>query len=132
MKKSVDETQSVLTIAQNELTIYTSAAQKERIRLDQLQTSITSTKEQLKDKGARLEELRKLVPSKDKELLNTQRESQQVIFWALKSSLPPPHPTFFAPELSTLLTLKPNFRLFVARSPDMFKNITKKEGSLNG
>ena len=78
LKKTVDESQSVLTIAQNELTIYTSAAQKEKIRLEQLKNSISSTKDQLKDKGARLEELKTEVPAKEKELLTSQREAQKV------------------------------------------------------
>ena len=78
LKKTVDESQSVLTIAQNELTIYTSAAQKEKIRLEQLKNSISSTKDQLKDKGARLEELKTEVPAKEKEFLTSQREAQKV------------------------------------------------------
>jgi hypothetical protein len=44
LKKTVDEAQSVLTIASNELNIYTGAEQKERIRLDQLQNSIQTTR----------------------------------------------------------------------------------------
>ena len=44
LKKSVDETQSVLTIASNELNIYIGAEQKERIRLEQLQASIQNTR----------------------------------------------------------------------------------------
>ena len=64
LKKAVDETQSVLTIAQNELSIYTSAEHKEKARLEQLEAGIKSSREQLQEKGARLQQLEKLLPAK--------------------------------------------------------------------
>jgi len=78
LKKACDETQSVLTIEQNKLSIYTSAEQKEKIRLDQLTASIQSTKEQVAEKGSRLKELEVEVPAKEKELSNAQKEAQAV------------------------------------------------------
>ena len=75
LRKGVDETQSVLTIAQNELNIYTSAEQKEKIRLDQLTKSIQSTAEQVAEKGSRLTELEELLPTKQDELADAQQEA---------------------------------------------------------
>ena len=44
LRRTVDETQSVLTVVSNELSIYKGAEEQERIRLDQLQTSIQNTR----------------------------------------------------------------------------------------
>jgi len=75
LRKGVDETQSSLTVAQNELNIYTSSEQKEKIRLDQLKKSIESTAEQVEEKGSRLEQLEELVPNKEEELADAQQEA---------------------------------------------------------
>ena len=58
--------------------MYTSAAEKEKIRLDQLKNSIDTTKEQISEKGARLNELKELIPGKEKDLHNAQKEAQRV------------------------------------------------------
>ncbi len=44
LKETVDAAQSALTIVNNELSVYTGAEQKERIRLEQLQDSIQTTR----------------------------------------------------------------------------------------
>ncbi len=44
LKETVDAAQSALTIVSNELSVYTGAEQKERIRLEQLQSSIETTR----------------------------------------------------------------------------------------
>jgi len=78
LRQTVDKAQSELTIAQNELSVYTSAGEKEKIRLEQIQQGIEDTRQQLADKGERLKELNKIVPGKEKELHNTQKEAQKV------------------------------------------------------
>merc|ERR1719319_218072 len=78
LRKVVNETESVVTLAQNELTLYQSAEQKEKIHLDQLTNNIKKIKDTVKEKSARLNELTPLVPSKEKELKNKEKQFEDL------------------------------------------------------
>ena len=64
LKKSVNEAAAELDLATNEHAVYTSAELKEKNRLEDLNQKIETTKNNVKDKAAKLVELEEIIPVK--------------------------------------------------------------------
>ncbi|XP_066938729.1 structural maintenance of chromosomes protein 4 [Macrobrachium rosenbergii] len=77
LRKVVDETKSVVDIAQSELDIYLSTERNEQKKLDQIKTGLEKAKETITSKSEEIKRLEKEVPQKEKQLKeNTQRLQQ--------------------------------------------------------
>ncbi|XP_076044466.1 structural maintenance of chromosomes 4-like protein gluon [Oratosquilla oratoria] len=78
LKKTENETKSVLDIAQSELDIYLSTIAKETKKLDQLRERYEKAKETISTRSEQVERLTKQIPENEQQLNESQKQLHQV------------------------------------------------------
>ncbi|XP_068201013.1 structural maintenance of chromosomes protein 4 [Palaemon carinicauda] len=79
LRKVVDETKSVVDIAQSELDIYLSTERNELKKLDQIKNGLEKSEETIKSKTGEIKRLQKEIPQKEKQLKESTQRLHQLL-----------------------------------------------------